>query len=247
MSWLDIPRVDEPEEIDDPSKPFDEIATSMGDVARSNRWFGGTHAVVHHVARLLRGVAPGTEIRVLDIATGSGDIPQALTRWGRRRGLRITAVGVDNMPAMLRLAQDAAPDVALVRADALHLPFPPRSFDIAVCALAFHHLGFDASAQLLRAMDTLTTRGLIVTDLRRDRLSLIGVDAALALMRSHPFTRHDGPASVRRAFTPREYCKMIAVSGVRGVRVSSHWYYRMALVQNKSDAGERWVYVGEQS
>ena len=241
MGWFDIPRVDEPEEIDDPAQPFDEIATSMGDVARSNRWFGGTHAVVSHAAALLKDAAPGTEIRVLDIATGSGDIPQALIAWGKRHGLKITAVGVDNMPAMLRLAQDAAPDVALVQADALRLPFPSRSFDIAVCALAFHHLGFDASARLLCAMDALTTRGFIVTDLRRDKLSLIGVDAALALMRSHPFTRHDGPASVRRAFTPREYCKMVAVSGVRGVRVSSHLYYRMALVQNKGDLAKRWV------
>ena len=241
MGWFDIPRVDEPEEIDDPTQPFAEIATSMNDVARSNRWFGGTHAVLSHAARLLRDAPPETEIRILDIATGSGDIPQALIDWGRRRGLRITAVGVDNLPSMLRLAQGAAPDVALVQADALHLPFPPRSFDIAICALAFHHLGFDASARLLRSMDALTTRGFVVTDLRRDRLSLIGVNAALAAMRSHPFTRHDGPASVRRAFTPREYCKMIAVSGVRGVRVSSHLYYRMALTQNKREPSQRWV------
>ncbi|BDI33176.1 hypothetical protein CCAX7_52270 [Capsulimonas corticalis] len=241
MGWFDVPRIDEPEEIDDPTQPFDEIATSMGDVARSNRWFGGTHAIVSQAARLLRDVPSRTEIRVLDIATGSGDIPHALIAWGRRRGLRITAVGVDNMPAMLRLAQASAPDVRLVQADALHLPFPPRSFDIAICALAFHHLGFDASARLLRSMDALTTRGFIVTDLRRDKLSLIGVDAALAIMRSHPFTRHDGPASVRRAFTPREYCKMVAVSGVHGVRVSSHLYYRMALVQNKSEGRRRWV------
>ncbi|MCW3061766.1 MAG: Methyltransferase type 11 [Capsulimonas sp.] len=241
MAWFDIPRVDEPEEIDDPNQPFDEIAVSMGDVARSNRWFGGTHAVVSHVARLLRGAPRGTKIRVLDIATGSGDIPQALIAWGKQRGLCITAVGVDNMPAMLRLAQEAAPEVGLVQADALHLPFPPCSFDIAICALAFHHLGFEASAQLLTAMDALTTRGFIVTDLRRDKLSLIGVDAALALMRSHPFTRHDGPASVRRAFTPREYAKMIALSGVQNVHISSHLYYRMALVQNKSGEPRRWV------
>jgi hypothetical protein len=74
----------------------------------------------------------------------------------------------------------------------------------------------------------------VVTDLRRDLPSLIGVTAALAAIRAHPFTRHDGPASVRRAFTPGEYRKIVGLSGVSGVRVYTHWYYRIVLVRDKS-------------
>lgn len=236
MSWRDLlalPFEDEPEQIDEPDQPFDDIVQSMGDVARSNRLLGGTQTVLRHVGRLLRHVPPGTPIRILDIATGSGDIPCALQDWGRRRGHDLTVVGVDALPVMLRLAQNRQCGVSLVRADALHLPFPARSFDIALCALAFHHFGFDASVGVLRAMDRLTTRGLVVSDLRRDKPTLWGVSAGLALMRSHAFTRHDGPASVRRAFTPREYVKMVALSGARNVRLHSHWYARIALVQDK--------------
>lgn len=231
--WLALPYQDEPEQIDEPDQPFADIAQSMGDVALSNRLLGGTQTVLYHVARLLRGVPQGTPIRVLDIATGSGDIPCALIGWGRRRGLELTVVGVDALPAMLKLAKTRHCGVSLVQADALNLPFPPRSFDIALCALAFHHFGFENSARVLRTMDRLTTRGLVVSDLRRDQPSLWGVTAGLALMRSHPLTRHDGPASVRRAFTPREYAKMVALSGAQNVRIHSHWYARMALVQTK--------------
>ena len=143
---------------------------------------------------------------------------------------------------MLRMAQQevraqhAAP-LQLVQADALALPFAPRSFDLALCALAFHHFGFQSSARVLAAMDSLTTRGFVVSDLRRDRLTYKGVQAALALGRSHPFTRHDGPASVRRAWTPPEYRKMVGLSGVSGVRVRAHWYFRIALVQDKREMG----------
>ena len=42
MSWLDLPRTDEPEDIDDPTQPFDELQRSMADVALTNRLFGGT-------------------------------------------------------------------------------------------------------------------------------------------------------------------------------------------------------------
>jgi len=77
----------------------------------------------------------------------------------------------------------------------------PKAFDIALCALTFHHLGFDGGVRMLRNMDSLTTRGFVVTDLRRDRLSLAAVTLRTCLLNAHPFTRHDGPASVRRAFT----------------------------------------------
>ena len=234
MSWLDFPRFDEPEDIDDPAQPFDALALSMRDVALSNRLFGGTQTVVSQVASLLRSVPSGASVSVLDIATGSADIPCALQAWAERRGLDLTIVAVDNHAGMLRLAQEAAPGVHLVQADALALPFPPRSFDLALCALAFHHLGFDASARLLRMMDALTTRGFVVSDLRRDLPTLWGVQAAMAAVQAHPFTRHDAPASVRRAFTPPEYRKMVGLSGVSGVRVFTPWYFRVALVQDKN-------------
>ena len=228
-----LPRTDEPERIDDPDQPFADVQASMRDVALSNRLFGGTQTVLFHVARLLRDAPPGTPIRILDIATGSADIPRALLDWGRRRELCLTVVGVDNQAAMLALARQLAPALPLVQADALDLPFAPRSFDLALCALTFHHLGLDASVRLLAAMDALTTRGFVVSDLRRDKPTLWGVTAAMAAVRAHPITKHDAPASVRRAFTVPEYRRMVALSGVQNVHVRTHWYFRVALVQKK--------------
>ena len=264
MGWLDVPRVDEPEMIDAPDQPIADLASSMGDVARTNVLFGGTNAIVGGVANLLMSVPKEQPIRILDIGCGSGDIARALVHWGRRTGRVVEVVAVDNLWNMLTIAK-AAPSgftqgsgpltpnpggtglgardldfhgsdrskISFIQSDALALPFRPGSFDIVTCALTFHHLGFDESARVLAQMDRLSTRGFVVTDLRRDRLSHAMVSAGLMVMRSHPFTRHDGPASVLRAFTPREYAQIVALSGVQGVRISSSWYYRIVLTRSK--------------
>jgi SAM-dependent methyltransferase len=241
MSWLDLPRIDEAEDIDNPDQPIEDLTASMADVARTNAWFGGTCAVVGHVSALLRDIAVDRPIRILDVGTGSADIPRALVAWGRRHGRLITVVGVDNLRPMLTIAAkqlstfnfQLSASVHLVQADALNLPFRAGSFDIAVCALTLHHVGFDAAVKVLATMDALSTVGFVAADLRRDRLSLRIIDTGLALIRAHRFTRHDGPASVRRAFTLPEYRKMVALSGVNGIRIRTSWYYRVVLVRKK--------------
>ena len=237
MSWLDIPRVDEPEEIDDSTQPFAELERSMRDVALTNRLFGGTQTMLHHVARLLQDVPAGTSIRILDIATGSADIPRALQVWGQKRGLNLTIVAVDNHAGMLQLARKMAADIHLVQADALALPFPPCSFDLALCALAFHHLGFDASARLLTAMDALTTRGFVVSDLRRDLPTLWGVQATMAAPEAPtPSPAMTALPAFRRAFTPPEYRKMVGLAGVHHVRL-----YCTLVFPNCISPGQEWV------
>ena len=235
MPWNFLPYCDEAERIDGDAPPGDaDVAASMRDLARTNFLFGGTHVVVRHVARLLKDTRPSDRVRILDIATGTADIPAALHRWARRRGVTLDIVGVDASPAMLQLARDISPETVFVQADACRLPFAPGSFDIVLCSLAFHHVGFARSAELLPVIDRLSTRGFVVSDLRRDKLSLWAVQTGMILLNAHPWTRHDGPASVRRAFTIREYAKMVALSGVRGVRVCPFAHLRIALVQDKA-------------
>ena len=235
MHWNDLPYCDEAERIDDaPASGGLDVEQSMRDLARTNFLFGGTGLILHHVSRLLQDKKPGDTVRILDIATGSADIPHALHTWARRRGLLLQTVGVDGSRAMLDLAHGVSPETQRVQADARCLPFAPRSFDIVLCALAFHHLGFDESVRLLAMMDRLSTRGFVVSDLRRDKISLWAVQTGMLLLNAHPWTRHDGPASVRRAFTPREYARMIALSGVRRMRIQTFAHLRVALVQDKA-------------
>ena len=80
-------------------------------------------------------------ITLLDVATGSADLPQQIGRWARRRpGLSIRCVGLDLHPVTLAVAREWSPEVPLVRGDALRLPFPDRTFAGATVGFGVRNL-----------------------------------------------------------------------------------------------------------
>ena len=80
--------------------------------------------------RLVRAVAAQRPARVLDLATGSGDVLLALQR---HRAYTESAVGADFCLPMLQRARAKKAQNLLV-GDGLHLPFPAAAFDAVTIA-----------------------------------------------------------------------------------------------------------------
>ena len=90
------------------------------------------------VARQLLAVAPPVEgSRLLDLGTGIGAVASALG--GKARSLR-TIVGCDLSLAMLSRARYRLPDLRLVVADVVRLPFRDAAFDMATANCVLSHL-----------------------------------------------------------------------------------------------------------
>ena len=80
--------------LDDPAADPEVVRRSLGDIARSNRWFGGAAAVRFALERILDAVVPGTTLSLIDIGTGLGDLPRSAARWGAARGIPAAAGGL---------------------------------------------------------------------------------------------------------------------------------------------------------
>jgi demethylmenaquinone methyltransferase/2-methoxy-6-polyprenyl-1,4-benzoquinol methylase len=93
--------------------------------------------------------------RVLDVATGTGDLALALASAGAR-----SVVGLDFAAPMVRAAAAKVrghPDVALVVGDALQLPFADAKFD--ACTVAFGLRNMADYAAALREMSRVLQPG----------------------------------------------------------------------------------------
>ena len=218
-------RVTAEELMDDPQVDAVELARNFDDIERANRWFGGTAPVVREVfARPAEWV--------LDVGCGSGDIPRALTAEARRRGRRLEVVCLDRSDAVLSIARErSGGDAALrfTRGDGANLPFPDASFDLVTCNLALHHFEPDEAIAVLREMRRVARVTPLVCDLTRSPLAHAAARLYVSLFATRPLTRHDGPLSVRRAYTPDEAEAMARTAGWNAPVAVALPFFRMML------------------
>jgi SAM-dependent methyltransferase len=220
---------------------LDEAALrqNLADLRRINMLLGwtalGTRAVARHVhSRGLRAFS------LLDVACGSADIPVAIARWAEHAGIRADIVATDIQPVMLSAAREYAagtPMVHIERQDALTLPYPTGSFDIALCTLALHHFGPEDAVSVLTNLAR-AARHVFVFDVVRSRAAFAGAVLLTHLMLMSPVTRHDAPMSVRRGYSAAELRDLAARARMRDARVRSTFPFRLTLSAAGQSADE---------
>ena len=228
-----IPRSDAPELMDGSNLDPDELASNFRDIRRVNRLLGGTATTLRHIPGLLVDVPADRHLTVLDLATGSADIPLALVRWARRHNRQIEIAASDCSAEILAVARAHVahePGISLAQFDARSVPLPDNSFDIVLCSLSLHHFDEPDAIRVLAEMNRLARAGCILNDLTRGRLGYVATRAASRLTTRNRLTRHDGPLSILRAYTPDEVARMLRQAGITNARITTQRWFRMAAV-----------------
>lgn len=230
---LNPPKRSTKEFLDTPGQDPQELRGLLNDIRRTNRWFGGYSLILSYLRTFLPALA-SRPITLVDIATAGADVPRAVAAWARRVRVPVRIVALDLSKDILALARrelDAHPEIALVRADALRLPFADRSVDIVICGLALHHFAFDDAVRVLREINRVARRGFVVNDIVRSWSAYAGAWLDTRLLSRNRLARHDGPLSVLRSFTLDEFRAMIREAGLTGVQLRPHRLFRVAIVR----------------
>jgi len=206
-------------EILDTDQPAQEMRESLIDLQRINRWFGGTSTLAKMVDTVVARTG-AKRLRLLDVASASGDIAQTIQERLANRGVRLTYTLLDRDPEHF---SDGT--VAKVRGDALALPFRDNSFDLVACSLFAHHLEPEEVRAFAKEALRVARIALLINDLRRSRLHLLAVYAGKPLFRR--ITRHDSVASVMRSYTPSEMRDMLNHGTAQQVDVENSYLFRM--------------------
>ena len=222
MSLFDLPRVPEPEVMEDSAEVESYAsATAQAFLDALDNTF------VEHAIRLMQGRERG---RALDIGSGPGQIVLKLAR----RLTRWKFVGVDRSETMIARAQEnlaaaggeVAGRVEFQSADGNRLPFPDASFDLVMCNSVLHH--FEEPRNLLAEMARVAKPGaaILLRDLRRPRRLAYPFHVRWHGRHYSGEMRRLFRDSVRASYTLPELRQMVEYSALRGVQVfkrgSSH-------------------------
>ena len=200
---------------------------SLRDVRVANTLFGGRRAVMTELGRLFGSL--GSNVTLLDVGTGLADIPLRARALAKRRGVALTAYGVDAAESLAAVTARLLDGSAC--ADARHLPFGDASIDVVICSQVLHHFEDADIDAVLRELHRVARHAVIVSDLRRSWIAAGSFWGVTWLLGFHPVTRHDGVASILRGFTPRELDLHVRVATARipvvrrhpGFRITATW------------------------
>jgi len=189
--------------MDRPQPVSAELERDLENLRQLNRYFGSYTVIQGFMTRWIR---PGDDMRIVDLATGSGDIPRLIVDHAREVGARVQIDALDQQAATLEIARTLSadyPEVRFVQANIVEWA-PGEPYDIVLNSLALHHFSEEDAVRLLRHCRELSRKFVLVSDLRRGLLATVGVYLLTALIFREPMTREDGRTSAARAFSFEE-------------------------------------------
>ncbi len=205
-----------------------ELVSDLRNLRKLNRYFGSYRLIEHF---LRRWIQPRSRMRILDLATGSGDIPRLIVDYARNTGAKVTVDAVDQQASTLEIARDLSgdyPEIEFFEGDILSFG-ESASYDVVLCSLALHHFAEEAAVQLLRRCRDLSVRYVLVSDLRRGLLATVGVYLLTTLLFREPMTRIDARLSAERAFSFREFRSLAERAGWKDFAHRKFAFARQAL------------------
>lgn len=205
-----------------------ELECDLKRIRQLNRWFGSYRLVLDFVRDWIK---PADKLRIVDLATGSGDIPRLIVDYARKINATVEMDALDRQPATLEIARRLSadyPEISYREANVLEWN-PIEAYDITICTLALHHFSDEDAVRLLGRCRQLSKRFVLVSDLRRSFSLVAGVYLLTALIFREPMTRYDARLSAVRAFSFSEMRDLAVRAGWKNFGHKKFRFERQAI------------------
>ena len=212
-----------------------ELREVMGFLKLTNNFFGGCRTVLGLLSRWERAWQKGETIHFLDVGTGGADIPLALARWAASRSYPVSITGIDKSPEIVEFARRKVKkfeEITITQADVFQWAAAGHSYDYVIGSLFLHHIPEVQIPGLLRCLDQMARRGVILSDLVRSPWAYAGV-SLLSWIAGNSIVQNDGPLSVRRAFSREDLERYRNLAALPYLDVRHHIGFRWTLAGEK--------------
>ncbi len=201
---------------------------ALAALERINHWSDSAGIVWREIHPMLENKKV---LRVLDVATGGGDVPIALWKLAHQTGVKLEIAGCDkSSTAMAHAKANAEKHGASIDwfiwdvfTDSV-----PQGYDVIVSSLFMHHLDSSQAVAFLKKLAGGAGQRLIVNDLRRSTIGWLLAAGAACVLGSRVVCV-DGPRSVRAAYTMAESAALAVQAGLANVKIEPRFPFRFVL------------------
>jgi 2-polyprenyl-3-methyl-5-hydroxy-6-metoxy-1,4-benzoquinol methylase len=224
------------EMMDRDQPPPAELERDLERIRQLNRWFGSYRLVLSFIHAWIK---PADKLRVVDLATGSGDIPRLIVDHARKINATVEIDALDRQPATVEIARRLSadyPEISYREANIFEWN-TVEAYDITLCTLALHHFSNEDAVRLLRRCCQTSKRFVLVSDLRRSFPLIAGVYLLTTLIFREPMTRYDARLSSIRAFSFPEMRDLAVCAGWKNFGHKRFPFCRQAIWLEAGRAG----------
>ncbi|MET0709188.1 MAG: methyltransferase domain-containing protein [Tardiphaga sp.] len=203
-----------------------ELEAVLRDLARFNGAMLGRQAVINWLDAAVARIPQRTQLTLIDVGCGYGDLLRAIRSWADKRGLNIRLIGLDVSRETVRIAQNATNEELGIEYRVMDVFdfIPPAPVDFVVSSLLTHHMSDELIVTFLRWMERTAHRGWVIYDLQRHQLPFHFIGLVGRLTRLHPIVVHDGRISVARSLTRAEWIARLREAGIALKNVRLRWF-----------------------
>jgi 2-polyprenyl-3-methyl-5-hydroxy-6-metoxy-1,4-benzoquinol methylase len=177
-----------------------------------------------------RSRPPKTQLSILDVGFGDGDMLRAIHRWGQGRHIDLSLTGIDLNANSVAAARASTPDdmqISYVAGD--YADLAGQRFDCIISSLVAHHMTHAQLVAFLSFMEAEAQCGWMINDLHRHGFAYNGYPLLATLMRWHPIVKADGRLSIARSYRPFEWPAILAEAGVERADVIRRFPFRLCV------------------
>jgi 2-polyprenyl-3-methyl-5-hydroxy-6-metoxy-1,4-benzoquinol methylase len=228
----------QPELMDQPGLDREEHRRALNGLRTTNSISGTSRMIWRDIMASNAVPADGRPLRILDIATGGGDVLLGIAELAIRSGVTVEAHGCDVSSTAVEHAGKAAnrarmDDVRFFQLNAL-VDALPQDYDMLMCTLFLHHLTAEDAKKLLQRMADAARQCVVIDDLQRTRLGYTYAWVGSRLITRSRIVHTDGPLSVRAAFTISEARQLASDAGLHNAQFREHWPQRFLMTWKKN-------------
>lgn len=208
--------------LDNENIPFEDIKQNLKELNVINTYLGGHRINLLAIKNILQNKAQAS---IVEIGCGGGDNLAYLQK--KLKG-KFHFYGIDIKKECVDFASTKYQNIDFFCSDFNQYQFKEQA-DIIFSSLFCHHFSDKDLITQLQWMRKNSKLGFIINDLHRNKIAFYAIKILTQLFSKSYLVKNDAPLSVARAFTRKEWQRILQKAEISNYKIKWQWAFRFVI------------------